>query len=343
MKKHLYFILCLAVSFLTACSSEDELTNMINFDSPYVIKDNPSDPIQHRRYQIYEKYGVSVFFNDTLSQKYVGERNDGSKIYQYETLDFNWNFSSHNKDNVTYRPEYLESIEDMEKGLNFAEAFLNEASKAMRPFSLFLPKTFTIEEKGRFSTPEFWSGFRTLVIPAIQSIQEESVKAFSHDILLSMVKDKVKNNSTFVAAFGEISKQKYGKPWVLENNNGGLGCQWGVEHVGTYWKPSELYEDGMYQIYLMDPSTNVSSEEEFNAERSVVFSQIGQFGFISGDSYLDHLMSPKNVNEDLTCYLDTMLSIGSKLFLERYGKSTLVLKKYNMLANYINHELGIDF
>lgn len=71
MKKIILYTI--ALFSLLACA-ESELINEIKVSDLYVIQDNPNDPVQHRRYEIYKTYGVSTFFNDTIGQTFV--RND---------------------------------------------------------------------------------------------------------------------------------------------------------------------------------------------------------------------------------------------------------------------------
>ncbi len=350
--RYIIYSFCLLSVLWTACSDTETLENKIDFSSPYVISDDPNDPVQHHRYQIYQQYGVPVFFNDTISKTYTGTDYDGEPIYHYETLDLNWSFSSHNKKNVTYIVDYCTDPELQLKALEFVDAFLARASKPMRPFSIFLPNSLGIKEndKNIIESPEYWSGFRTLVIPNVQNVEQENIPAFSTKILLSMVKDKTMKASDIVERFGEVSDKNkyYDKPWVNDGSNGGLGCQWGVVHVGTYWKPSKLYEEDICQRYIWYYwDTHVQTEEEFETERATIFQQIGTFGFICGQladrGMLEHLRSPQKITEDMEYYLDVMLEIGSEKFIERYGSSPLVLKKYTILANYINNVLCIEF
>lgn len=91
MKGYIYTMLGMLLLLAVSCdNTEDVLENKIDFSSPYVINDDADDPIQHHRYLIYEKYGVPVFFNDTVSETFIGMGYDGKPIYRYETLDFNW-------------------------------------------------------------------------------------------------------------------------------------------------------------------------------------------------------------------------------------------------------------
>lgn len=349
MKTNIHYILFGLLTFcLASCGKEDALENKIDFTSPYVLTDDPSDAIQHHRYTIYEKYGIPVFFNDTVSSTITGKNYDGTPIYRYETLDFNWSFSSHNKNKVYYKFEYVNDQAEQEKALEFVEAFLEKASKPMRPFSIFLPATLTITSSSGKETPEFYTGFRTLIIPNVQEIAEDEISTISSKILRSMVKAKVKQAETVVNNFADVSNQNkwYNKPWVISGNNGGLGCVWGVRHKGSYWKPEVLFDNATMKSYISAYwSTNVSNEEEYIAERTCIFEQIGQFGFISGNvkDKMSQVNSPSDATEDLEYYLDTMLTIGSETFLQRYGASSMVMKKYNILANYITGELGVEF
>ncbi len=338
------FALAAMIFMLTGCSKEDALENKIDFSSPYVIEDDPTDPIQHHRYQIYKEYGVPVFFNDTISSKYIGTTYTGTDIYRYETLDLNWGFSSHNKKSVTYWFDYITDPEEQETALQFVDEFLKQVSKPMRPFSMLLVPHLEIYTNGSRDVPKFFNGFRTLAIPDVGSIKQADIPAFATTILKSMVKARVMNNSAVSDAFGEISNTNkyYGKSWVDE-----LKCKWGVTHTGTYWKPSTLYDLGIEYQYAGGYNTNVATVAAFKAERDLIFREIGRFGFICGDvssgRMLEHLMSPKNVKDDMEYYIDQMLSLGSEKFEARYCSSSMVNDKYNILATYIKETLEVNF
>lgn len=343
MKKIYIIALSALLPALMSCSKEEPIQPSIDFSSPYVIKDDPSDPIQHHRYEIYSQYGVPVFFHDTIASTYIGEDSWGDAIYRYETLDFNWNFSSHNGASVKYIYEYIEDAPTQELALEFVDEFLKQAPEPMRPFSIFLPKTFSIRSNSGTSEPEFWGGFRTLVIPGVDAIDKNHIPEFTEEVLMSMVKDKVLNNDDLVEEFGEVSEKNkyYGKQWVVD-----LKCKWGVEHLGTFWNPSALWEPGQAEYYVMYSfQTFVYSVEEFNAERDLIFRQIGQFGFINGDdkNRMGYLMSPSKVSEDLSYYVDQMLELGAEEFEKRYCASPLVEQKYKIISDFINNELGVKY
>ena len=63
MRRFIYICFCL---LMIACSKESTLESRINLDELYVIQDDPDDPVKHRIYEIYETYGIPVYFNDTI-------------------------------------------------------------------------------------------------------------------------------------------------------------------------------------------------------------------------------------------------------------------------------------
>ena len=345
------FSLVLTLALFAACGNdEDSLTNSIDFSSPYAIKDSSTDSILHHCYLLYEKYGVSVLFNDTVATQKVGTDAQGNDIFRYETIDLNWNFQSHDKSSVTYSYDYLQTDAEKSQALSFAEIYLNTASSKMRPFTILLVDTLYIKKEGSAATkPQYHNGFRSLVVTQLKDFTTDDMHTLSDSILRQMVLSRVQLDEDLVARFGAVSSQNkyYGRPWVNDGVNGGLGCVWNITHMGIFWKPQRLYNEGVAEEYIAySYYTYVSTVEEFEAERASIFQQIGRYGFICGStSYNDqlaHLQSPDNVSQDLTYYVNTMLEIGETEFMERYGASSMVKKKYDILADYIENELGIN-
>lgn len=343
MTKHIIPLLTIALVLFSACS-EDALVANIDFSSPYVLQDNPSDRVQHACYEIYERYGVPVFFNDTVACYPNGTDQQGNPQVRYETLDLNWKFQSHDRGKVQYRFDYTRDEEAQLQSLEFARLFLGRASQKMRPFSMMLADSVHVGAK----TPIYVNGFRTLVMTQLQGLTAEQMDSCATAILQSMVLDRVKLNEDLVARFGAVSdKEKYyNRPWVVDGSNGGLGCQWGVEHRGTYWKPQDLWAEGLAERYVTYAMyTNVTSVEEFEVERALIFREIGRYGFICGSrSYTDmmaHLYSPDTINEDLEYFVGQMLLLGRNEFMLRYGDSPMVKRKFDILAEYIEGDLGV--
>lgn len=346
MKQLIYTIFAILLIGTSCSQKEEPLENKIDFSSPYALADNPLDSIAHHRYEIYKKYGVSVFFNDTVSRKFTGMSHYGDSLFLYETLDLNWSFSSHNKNSVQYFVTYNTDPSAQETALKFVDEFLATASEPLRPFSIFLPKTLKITQEGKADeSPEFWNGFRTLVITKTETLKQEQIKDFTTNILRSIVVENVLKNEKVVSDFGQVSSENkyYGKDWYSD-----LKCTFdkAEPNGGWLWRPNRLWDPTWIANTIRNAwKSGIEDEEMYAAYRELVVREIGQFGFISGDVkyQLDHVSSPYNVTEDLTYYVTCMLQIGSEEFIKRYGMSPLVVKKYNILRNYIENVLKIEF
>ena len=351
MNKFIKILMALPlIGLLTACSGEDELTNSIDFTSPYAqIVDDPDNLVQHERYELFQEFGVPVYFNDTIATRVTGKDLQGNDVYTTETIDLNWGFQSHDKNSVNYKFDYL-TTEDQQLGaLDFARTYLSMTTEKMRPFCLLLVDTLYITRGGATTKPEYHTNFRALVVSQLQDLDNAGKQERATNILRDMVLSKVTLNEELVARFGAVSSRDklYGRPWVVSGSNGGLGCVWGVPHTGSWWHPEELYDPEMGDEYVENGwSSGVYSLAAFEAERALIFAQIGKFGFICGDTSYNnlssHLMSPANISQDLNYYVTQMLQLGETEFMARYGGSTMVKKKYQILADYITGELGIN-
>ena len=333
-------ILALAVF---ACNKEDDLVaGKVDFSSPYVIENDPNDPIQHRRYEIYEKYGVPVYFNDTISTKFLRYDNYGNPVYQYETLDMNWNFTSHTAGDVTYTYTYLVTQEEQNEALDFVETFLSVIGESMRPFCIFAVAKVDSKSESEEQQPAYLQNFRMLIISDILETPDDEVETRCKEMVRSMVLDKVQQNSNVVARFGSVSSTEnwYERPWKNENGNGGLGCESEYMDGWSWYGINDMF--GESWLYLNYPPYGFSTMEELNAFRTGTLEAIGQFGFICGDKNVAFSMSPTQ-DYDLEFYVQEIMACGTReVFLERYGMSPLVVEKFEILADFIENDLGVE-
>lgn len=344
--KHLTLILLAAATLLTAaCDDSEKLENRIDFSSPYAIEDS-DDPIQHRRYELFRDYGVSVFFNDTVSSSYVGDDFAGDPIYRYETIDLNWEFSSQSYGSIKYEFDYLTTPEEQNRALDFVDQFLGKATGAMRPFCMFLTSQVTVWNLSQetYERPDYLTNFRTLVVAGVEDYAAEQMDSLSTTILRSMVKSRVQQDANLVARFGSVSSTEnyYGRPWVTNGANDGLGCtcRWLTAYDGYY----QLDVNNCFTQTTIDRIMSIgifATMEAYEEVRAELIADIGRFGFISGYSRSSKTQSPEDVSTDLGYYIDTLLAIGKEEFVNRYGGSELVMEKYNMLVDYIEGELGV--
>ena len=337
--KQLSILFCM-LALLAACDDSEHLSRKIDFTLPYVIEDNPNDPVQHERYLIYSEYGIPVYFNDTVQVSNIGNDFEGKPIYRYETLDLNWGFTTHSKQNTLYTYDYLTRQDEQLKGLEYVRVFLEESSTKMRPFCIFLVDTVTVKNLNnkKAQQPKYVSGFRCLVLAQFRKFDDKSMRTNCTSILRDMCKSKILGNNDLVSRFENISNADhfYNRPWL----------ELGISETTQDWfkkswmfSPNSLYEKG-YIEELMDVFS--MEREEVEDARAAIMADIGNYGFISGFRSTPTKLSPKDVEEDLEYFIDTILEIGENEFRTRYGASSLVMEKYNIIADFITTDLGVQ-
>lgn len=347
-------MLILALSLTAACSEEELTGNLVDYSTPYVLTDNPDDPVAHRRYLIYEKYQVPVYFRDTLTSTYVGLDIYGDSIFRYETLDLNWDFTSHTAKDVEYRHHYITDAEKQMEALDFVDTYLSLVSDKMRPFCILLTDTTEVITAQSTEKPEFIVNFRVLVLSQMLKAEGEEPEdpeqpeegndtARVDEIIRSMVWGRVQADERVKAKFGSISSKEnwYDRPWKPDPNNpnnNNLGCSY--EYTGDSWILGYdfLYDDEQIPDIM---SYYGWTAEEYEIVRDELYKDIGQFGFICGAKYVSTSGSP-DADYDLEYYVNKILELGHEEFMDRYGMSPLVVEKYNILYDFIAGDLGVD-
>ena len=93
MKKLILY--SLVALFFVGCQDEDELepTPLKNW---FAIEEKENmDAVDQKIYDLYQKYGIVLFYNDTLGYEDRGRRDSvGNVVYHYEVLDLSYNFTT---------------------------------------------------------------------------------------------------------------------------------------------------------------------------------------------------------------------------------------------------------
>lgn len=129
MKKLILLISLLAG--MSSCYNEDALVIPDQPDKYNILKDDPSDPTQHFRYQFYQKYQTIVITNPTEA-------------------DYRFNFTSNNGIKIT-APE--QSKEVIDEGVDFLQRVLldlysDDFLKKNLPFSILLAEEVRMDSYG---------------------------------------------------------------------------------------------------------------------------------------------------------------------------------------------------
>lgn len=355
MKARKIHILCLVaaaicqMTALSGCGDEDVAGKQVELKNLFSITDDPSDPIRHRQYEIYEKYNVPVFFNDTLDSKQIGVDIYGEPLMVHETIDLNWRFDSYNT-KVKYSYKYIDKAEERLAALEVAEGYLSKCPLPMRPFSILAVKKLDIDPEPNGGVTEFfYLGYRTLVFHGIENVSDaEGISALSTTIINSMIYDKVKNDTRLFAKFAAVSevpgyyyqyKNDVEMPvwdkWKLAADD-----SWYVNfNCIMHGDPYVEYEGYKYLVeILLDKGF---SEEEADAALHEVLNDLGRFGFIRGWKQSGYFF-PANAEEDLEYFILAILRFGEEEINHLWGGSPLVMEKFNMLIDYMRDVLKLD-
>lgn len=329
MKKLIYF---LSIFLMLACSKE-ELDDPVLYENLYTIQDDPSDPVKHRIYEIYEKYGAPVYFNDTIGKYYVKDDIYGNPYYRYEKIDLNWHFYSDDSKVASYQIYYQTEPDHQMKSLDFIENLLSDLSKPIQPYAFFVADSITFVKKGSGTGHvRALVQFRSVTLAGLHTATEEDKTELSDEITRSLISMKISRFTGRLFEFYSVSKSAwFQKEWKE------LGVTW----TGT-WGPSIF--DEWAKKYLMTGTIYDApwTEEQVEAKRDEIRSAIGPFGFVGGGARGGDIYSPENNARDLSLYMAEILSCDRAEFTRRWGSYPLVMKKYEILYNLLKEELDYE-
>lgn len=318
---------------LVACSQEETLDSRINLENLYTIQDDPNDPVKHRIFEIYDTYGIPVYFNDTIGKILLKTDLNGQPVYRYEKLDLAWGFESYEQ--ITYRFEYETEPAEQLKVLDWIESYLKDCDKALYPFSFFVPAGVTTISQNNDDTKKveeitdpFLIDFRTLTVIR-KNCPEEDASTLVEDMKRNMVLQKIKNYEEDLAYFNVVSDENwYSKYWHELNGAAEL-----KDSIPNYW-----------DCNVLDPNYHNTwgwSEEKLEAKRAEARAITGVFGFVMGDKLTGGYSTPYDPNEDLVNYIKVILNSSDELFRKQWGSYPLVIEKYEILYQIITEKLGI--
>ena len=359
MKKSVLYIL--VICLILACQKEEGITPVTGFENLYTISDNPGDSIQHKRYELYQTYGVPVYFNDTIGQVFAKVDVNGDSVFRYETLDLNWAFSGTNSSSVTYQVTRLTDPGLKMKALRFAEIFLANSQPALYPYALWLTeKCYQLSSAGVVEQ-ELICRYRNLMFSKIESMKEDEMLKKAQTFRNEVVKLKVQNYESELNSFNKLTDEKYyNTSWPLLYP--GKKFPYYMENAATsYWKPEPLQEEWEPEKYAKrwdnsrtivttygnsvvseDFPEGIWTDKQIDEYIALCRERVGAYGFVCYDLTNGITYSPKNTESDLELFLVEMMKYPRKEFLKRWEHSPLVIKKYEILYAIIRDELGVE-
>ncbi len=316
MKKIYVWLLSLLL-LLCGCEKDEIDAELNYYENLFEIKDDPSDSVQHRVYELYKKYNVPIFFNDTIGKAFVKVDIKGDSVYRYELLDLGWSFTS-GGNTSSYTFQYLVSPSEKMLALDVAENYLESIFDYMRPYSMFLVK----QTQGTYS--KFVPAFRTLLFSDVLTCDTEAkMDKYVTDVVCRTVSDYLVNNQNeLVKKFTSISNKEY----------------YGQEY-------QKIVKD-----YPADFDSDILNDSDATAEQiAKVCAVMGSVGFVSAevDEYLDFDLdtfeeilvrkyyTPLNGIEDMEGFVREIIVVSEDEFKKRWENMPLVMQKYELIRQFI--------
>lgn len=303
MKKICYIIFVLIALF--GCAKENELTPT-DYVRDWMVIEEPTtdDPVDQLRYEIYNEYGVSTYYNDTLGSE---TRVDGlGTVYTHnEVLKVFYNPGS-SKFSGAYSimkdHSCLEVIlRDLKDHIlpNFDE---NVRFKAF----LFVDSLWKVSYSSRTRLDSYY-GYNTMVMN-VDSLKEWGVeklnRKFLKDLFVGML--SASEYSSWKNDFLNVSKKMNPLCDPLYSKNGYNVAMEEAMHQTSFTKKEELgFITSTYKRMYMGPGKYETKE-----------------------------CTPEE-NEDLLSYLEAVLTCSAAEFLSQYGEYEPVVQKFEMMKKQL--------
>lgn len=346
-----YVVYSIMILFFFACGKEDTLTNEIDFSNPYAIEDNTSDAVQHERFLIYQDFGLSVYFNDTINEVLV--RNDiyGNPVYRYETIDAKWTFFNDADQAIAGDLEYVytQGEERQLNALKMVRLYCEKSSKVLRPAMMLVVDTiFNVNGDTRVAYDNR-SNFRALLWAGLADKDTLTVEGEISELKKNFVETRMANYEDVVNEFGSVSEsQWYGNTHLFTYPTSdiyGLGT-----YVGRYAQPESLfgvntigdYDDmASWNLYYAWYGAYFEANDYYERSKVAYCAVVGPYGFVHPWPNTA-AGAPTNVDQDLGYFLDLMLFYSREEFEHYWGGYPLVMEKYEILYDLLVNEFNIE-
>ncbi len=309
-------VLFLGWCLFIGCEDENIESEPSYYENFWEIKDNPNDPVQHRAFEIYQKYGIPVFLNDTIGKMFVKIDIHGDSIFRYETIDLNWNFTSESY-STPYTHTYIKGTDKCLMALELAAKYLETIPASIYPFSMLLTeKTVRPDMSGGVTSISSGIFFRTLLLSdVLKQNTDVKVEKYINKIMIDVILNKIDDNA--VDNFSKVSDpDDYDVKW-------------------------EELEPDLPENFDPDILTDPDALEE---DKKVVRDVLGKYGFVSSYEQLDFDddweyvyfdCTPPYPDSDLQGYINEIISVSPEEFERRWGNYPLVMQKYEFIRDYI--------
>lgn len=221
MKRELIIGMCLlGLAFFTACSNDDEDLTPSYADRNWYKLEDSDEPADHAFYELFQAYGVPVFYNDTIGKEERGLSREGEKVIHYEVIDIDYWITNRTSNSVLYvlNKKYLENKDKthlLEAAQFLGEYVFPQLKKSKYPMSFLLVDSIVNNRndvRGQHAFNTYYAMTTTLIggIDRIGEMSESEKRLLAGYVMAELYVYDIKNNATYMNLFTEFFERSVG-------------------------------------------------------------------------------------------------------------------------------------
>lgn len=313
MKKIL--LLCFVAILFVGCETDDDLTPS-RLDLNWFVLEDSSNPIDHHRYEIYKKFGIPIYYNDTIgSMDRIGV--DGVYGPYYEKLQVFF-YPGTVKPAPALHSFKLVANEDISK-IDPILTFLETEIIPAIHNKVYVPSLFLVSELVTPTSNNSYKGLNTLTIGKallFNTMTDDEKRVFKGGVISGMLASGI--------AIKNVE-------WLEENFYNLTYKVNPLLNKLCYSTTKRLFLYSLYKgIVPTVPSANM---------------RLTDFGFIAalrvGDPAEDNSQVPDK-NLDVSSYIQALFAYSAEELEVKYGKFPVVVAKLNAMKELLK-EYGFTF
>lgn len=304
MKNIFYLILGMVSLLFAGCDKEDKNLKPSYEDvNWYAIQDDPTNDLKHLIFEVYDKTGIPIFYNDTIGSQDRGLDGYGEPVIYYEILDLNYTIESH-RDYVSYTLSNKE--EELTDGVNFLK-----------------DRVFPYLYKG--IRPQCYLLVDELILSSFNEHEEGVYRGMTATVIgrLSELKDMTEDELNRFAAEVRATAMT---PYIQANYN---------KELQPFYSVSEIVSNGVTISLYGQTITRYGGSVPYKAYKD--------YGFLNPDPdflFSSFVYTAPGRERDMVEYITEVLVGKDEAFKEQYESSALILQKYEVMKQVVAQVLA---
>ena len=292
--------------FNVACNDEEEIVPS-NYEKNWlVVEDNPSDQLDHTRYEVFQKTGIPVYYNDTIGSE---QRTTlaGQPYTYYEVLQVFYNPGSATPTEKTANYTIPQRRSDV---LPVVE-FLRDEVFPQLPKELYVPSVLLTDTLNSTSGTIAFKGLNTIVLSNVNKFTSMNAA------------ERKSYSAAFLRAVVASSMMSHEEQWLEENF---FELTYAVNRDNIAY----LYSTATIGYAVYKALSNFPVEEQ----------KLAKLGFIGTRTKptpgsAERLWYVPEKAQDVSQFCEAIFTYSEAEFTELHGDEPVVMAKFHVLRERI--------